>query len=289
GGADTMIGGQGNDTYTVDNTADVVTELPGEGTDLVQSSVSYTLSANVENLTLTGTGTISGTGNALANVLTGNSGTNVLTGGAGDDTYFVTTGDTTTELANEGIDTVMSAVAWTLAPNVENLTLTGTGSVAGTGNALNNVLTGNSGTNALTGLAGDDTYFVTTGDTTVEQANQGIDTVVAGVAWTLANNVENLTLTGTSAINGTGNTSNNVLTGNVGNNTLDGLGGADTMIGGQGNDTYTVDNTADVVTELPGEGTDLVQSSVNYTLSANVENLTLTGTGTISGTGNALA
>src|SRR6185369_10763168 len=278
GGADTMIGGQGNDTYTVDNAGDVVTELPGEGTDLVQSSVNYTLSANVENITLTGTSSgVNATGNALANVLTGNSGTNVLTGGAGDDTYFVTTGDTTTELANEGIDTVMSAVAWTLAPNVENLTLTGTGSVAGTGNALNNVLTGNSGTNALTGLAGDDTYFVTTGDTTVEAANEGIDTVMAGVTWTLANNVENLTLTGTGLINGTGNPADNVLTGNS---------AANVLTGGAGNDTYVV-GTGDTVTEAAGAGTDTVQSSITWTLGSNLENLVLTGTTAISGTGNA--
>ncbi len=81
-----MIGGAGNDTYVVDNAADIITENANEGTDTVHSSVTYTLGANVENLTLTGTSAINGTGNTLANVLTGNSAVNTLTGNDGNDT-----------------------------------------------------------------------------------------------------------------------------------------------------------------------------------------------------------
>ena len=84
-GADQMFGGVGNDTYIVDNTKDQVVENGKDGTDLVTASVSVTLGANVENLTLTGTKAIDGTGNGLANTLTGNSGNNTLTGGAGND------------------------------------------------------------------------------------------------------------------------------------------------------------------------------------------------------------
>lgn len=115
------------------------------------------------------------------------------------------------------------------------------------------------------------------------------DTLTAGVTTVLPANVENLTLTGAAAINGTGNAGNNVITGNTGNNILNGGAGVDTLIGGLGNDTYIVDTATDTITELAGGGTDTIQSSVTYTIAAlnNVENLTLTGAAAINGTGNA--
>ncbi|WP_438751359.1 beta strand repeat-containing protein [Pararhizobium sp. O133] len=308
-GADTLTGGKGNDTYVVDNAKDKVIENAGEGTDLVKASVSHTLAANVENLTLTGTAAINGTGNGLANVITGNSAANVLdgkagadtlTGGKGNDTYVVDNAkDKVIENAGEGTDLVKASVSHTLAANVENLTLTGTVAINGTGNSLVNVITGNSGNNILDGKAGadtltggkgNDTYIVDNAkDKVIEKAGEGTDLVKASVSHTLAANVENLTLTGTAAINGTGNSLANVITGNSGNNILDGKAGADTLTGGKGNDTYIVDNAKDKVIEKAGEGTDLVKASVSHTLAANVENLTLTGTVAINGTGNSLA
>ncbi|WP_074701849.1 lipase family protein [Nitrosomonas ureae] len=87
-GADTMVGGLGNDTFVVDNVGDVVAENLNEGTDKVNSNVTYTLSANVENLTLTGTSAINGTGNGMANSITGNAGNNIISGAAGADRLF---------------------------------------------------------------------------------------------------------------------------------------------------------------------------------------------------------
>ncbi|MFN9546276.1 MAG: calcium-binding protein, partial [Cyanobacteriota bacterium] len=85
-GADTMTGGAGNDTYTVDNVGDVVLELPGAGTDEVRSSISYVLGLSVENLALLGSVNHSATGNAEANLIIGNAGNNVIIGALGQDT-----------------------------------------------------------------------------------------------------------------------------------------------------------------------------------------------------------
>ena len=317
GGADTMAGGLGNDVYIVDNIGDIVIENSNEGIDTVQASISYLLTANVENLQLTGAANLNGTGNALNNSLTGNSGNNILdgglgadvmAGGAGNDTYMVdNVGDVVTEASSQGIDNVQSSINYALTANIENLTLIGIAALNGTGNALNNILTGNAANNVLNGGAGADTmigglgndiYIVdNAGDVVIESASEGIDTVQSTISYVLGLAIENLTLSGTANINGTGNALDNVITGNggsntlnggLGNDTLNGGAGADSMIGGAGNDTYVVDNVGDVITEIIGGGTDTVQASINYTLGVtNIENLVLIGTANINGTGNA--
>jgi Ca2+-binding RTX toxin-like protein len=360
-----MLGGAGNDTFVVNSAGDRVYEttataslIDAGGIDTVQSAISYNLDANagvrfVERLTLTGTGSTTATGNALANRLTGNSGNNTLDGGlgndtmlggAGNDTYIVNaTGDVVSEttflgsgLDTGGLDTVQSGVSFSLDANsglsfVENVRLTGAGNTSATGNALGNRLTGNSGNNTLNGGlgndtmlggAGNDTFVVNVAGDVVSETTflgsgidtGGIDTVQSGVSFSLSANsglrfVEHLSLTGTSAINGTGNalanilagnTGNNILNGGAGNDTLNGGSGNDTMLGGSGNDTYFVSSYGDRVFETTSTtgttnagGFDRVQSSVSFNLDANagvrfVESLTLTGTGSINGTGNAL-
>lgn len=258
-GKDKMNGGKGDDIYIVDNAGDTVTETlntaGGGGIDTVRASLSYNISknANVENITLTGSGAFSATGNDSANILIGNSGANLLVGNGGDDILI--------------------------------------------GNAGNDTLNGGTGADTMYGGAGSNTYFVDNlGDVVADVPNGGTDTIISSLSFSLAATVgnptlgyiEKLTLTGTAAT-GTGNNLANTITGNGADNTLDGGTGADILIGGAGNDTYTVDNVGDKITELSGGGTnDAVNSSVSYTLSVNVENLTLaTGTANLNGTGNA--
>ncbi|TAN53497.1 MAG: hypothetical protein EPN21_01355, partial [Methylococcaceae bacterium] len=243
GAVDSLYGGVGDDSYYVYESGsdlDVVTEYSDQGTDRVYSTISYTLPNNVEHLGLIGSSAINGTGNSLDNSLGGNenSAANVLTGGSGNDAYFVGSGDTVVERSNEGTDSVRSLVTFTLPNNAENITLVGNSAINGTGNALDNTLTGNSAANTLTGLAGNDVYVIGSGDTVVEAANGGTDTVNSSVTYTLPGNVENLGLSGNSAINGTGNALANALTGNSAANTLAGGGGADTLTGGLGNDVF---------------------------------------------------
>ncbi|MDB9485409.1 lectin-like protein, partial [Dolichospermum circinale CS-537/01] len=146
------------------------------------------------------------------------------------------------------------------------------------GFAGNDTLNGSAGIDTLIGGLGNDIYVVDTiTDTITELVNQGIDTIQSSVNYSIAllTNVENLTLTGTAEINGTGNAGNNVITGNGANNILNGGAGIDTLNGGAGNDTYIVDST-DIITESTGGGIDTIQSSVNYSIAllTNVENLT---------------
>lgn len=287
----------------------------GNGLDnaITGNNVNNTLSGQAGDDTLVGLGgsdklrgegdndTLSG--GAGADTLDGGTGADALAGGLDDDVYFVDdAGDTVTEAVGEGIDHVQSSVTFSLAGSaagVERLTLTGLANINATGNALNNTLTGNAGDNTLDGGAGADTMtggagndvYVMDSSFDVVKDTGGIDTVLTDVTIDfpgyhyLVPGIENITLTGAGNVNARGGTGANVLTGNTGDNTLDGFSGSDTMIGGLGNDTYLVDAAGDIVSELAGEGTDTVVSTVTFTLGAEIENLTLTNAG--NGTGNA--
>lgn len=320
-GNDTMTGDMGNDTYVVDNAGDLIVEASGTegGTDLVRSAINYALGESLENLTLTGTATMGWgneqnnalTGNAAANLLDGGAGADTMTGGLGDDTYVVdNTGDMVVDGAGQGNDTVMSSVSFAAgAQYIETITLTGEADIDVTGNAIANVLNGNGGNNRLDGGAGSDTmsggvgndsYYVDSyGDSVVELADSGNDTIYTSLRLTLGNNVENIVLLGSGGVATTGNALNNRLTGNAGANSLvgldgddviDGGAGIDNMAGGLGNDTYYVDDLGDRLTELKDQGTDMVYASINFASGSQyVEAVNLTGSADLSLTGNSVA
>ena len=328
GGQDSMAGGTGDDSYYVENAGDTVTELADEGDDFVVASVSYALGADqsVERLYaahIPGT-TINLTGSNFANMLVGNNGANVLdgrggadimNGSLGGDTYIVdNAGDVVTEAFGSDADIVYSSVSYTLAENtgVESLStlswqatdalnLTGNG-LANTliGNAGKNVLNGGAGADMMIGREGDDTYFVDSfSDRPTEYAGQGTDIVYTSISYALAANsdVESLSTISwqaTTALNLFGNGLNNTLIGNAGVNQLNGGGGNDVMIGREGNDVYFVDSALDRPTESAGQGSDIVYTSVSYTLASNsdVESLatiSFDATTALNLTGNHLA
>ncbi|WP_137158011.1 hypothetical protein [Rhizobium sp. FKL33] len=264
-GADTLAGGSGDDTYVIDDAGDVVSEEADAGNDHVRSSISYTLGAALENLSLTGDLDIDATGSELDNTLTGNDGANTLdglagsdtlAGGKGDDIYLVeNAGDSVVEAADEGSDLVRAQISYTLGDNLESLELEGSEAIDATGNSLSNTLVGNAGANILdgragadqmTGGAGDDIYVVDdAADKVTESAGAGSDLVRSSAdSFRLTGNVENLVLRG-AAQEGQGNAlantisgtaKSNALYGNQGNDTLSGNGGADTLFGGAGED-----------------------------------------------------
>jgi Ca2+-binding RTX toxin-like protein len=169
-GADTMIGGLGDDVYNVENHQDKVIEAANQGIDTVNSAVSFSLAGqHIENLTLTTTNPLNATGNSLNNVLTGNAANNIINGKSGSDTmrglggndrYYVdNVNDAVVELIDEGTDHVVSSVTFKLTGQyIEWLTLTGSANINGTGNSLNNTITSNSGSNVIRGYTGNDRF-----------------------------------------------------------------------------------------------------------------------------------
>jgi Ca2+-binding RTX toxin-like protein len=308
GGADAMAGGPGNDTYIFDHAVDTASENANEGNDTVLSTVSTTLSSNIENLVLQGSADLQGYGSAQGNTLYGNAGNNLLNGfggadlmvgGAGNDTYFAdSSADACFETPGQGTDTVFASANYGISADVENLILQGAVGLQAYGNNQTNTIYGNTGDNLINGAGGidlmvggvgNDTYFVdNSSDSCFENPGEGNDAVLASVSYGLAADVETLVLQGSADLQGYGNNTANTLYGNAGNNLLNGGGGADTMAGAAGNDTYFVDNVGDGIVENANEGTDSVLASVSYALSPNVEALVLQGGANLSGIGNAL-
>ena len=239
--------------------------------------------------------------------LDGGAGADVLGGGDGNDTYLVDAqADLIFEGANGGTDSVIASASFYLYANLEALTLAaGAGDLFGVGNDLANTMTGNAGANLLLGGAGNDSLMGMEGNDALFgqdgadslAGGAGIDALLGGIgADTLDGGTEADLLDGgegDDSLTGGAGFFTDILLGGDGNDTLDGASGAgdyDILTGGAGNDTYRVDSATDQVNESAGGGTDTVLATLasgGYTLSAEVENLTLLGT-TYFGVGNAL-
>ena len=222
-------GGLGDDVYHSKNASDTVVEGENEGSDTVYADTTFTLPNHVENLTLTGSGNTFGFGNNSDNILTGNSGNNRLSGGRGNDTLY----------GMEGKDLLMGGDGQDeLYGGSGNDILRGdAGSDTLDGGDGDDVLDGGRGADTMRGGRGNDVYHVDdAGDTVVEAAGEGTDTIYSSVTYTAPTHVENLTLTGSGNTFGFGNNSDNILTGNSGNNRLSGGRGNDTLYGNEGND-----------------------------------------------------
>jgi Ca2+-binding RTX toxin-like protein len=290
-GLATLVAGTGNDTFVVNSSADLIQNASAGSQNAVFSSATFVLPTNVNQLTLTGVANISGTGNGAADTLKGGAGNDTLIagsglatliGGLGNTTFVVnSTSDVVQDASSAFSDTIQSSATYSLVANVNNLVLTGTSALSGTANAGNDTLTSNTGVDTLVGGAGNDTFVINnTSDVVQDTATSATNTAQSSVNYALAANVNTLVLTGTAALQGTANSGADTLVSNA---------GVDTLVGGSGNDTFVINNSGDVVQDSSATATNLIQSSVNFTLPTNVNALTLTGTSALSATGNAAA
>ncbi len=275
-GADVMIGGAGDDSYVVDNAGDQVAEALGGGLDIVRTSLSsLTLVDGVEDLSYTGSGAFSGTGNALDNSLygkalddalygldgddklVGGAGADLLDGGAGrDQVDYTKSAAITVNLVTNvnhggeaegdrliGIETVIGSNHADSITGTDDLLvgdmLYGRGGddvlIGGVGD---DQLDGGSGNDVLRGGTGNDLYVVyEAGDQVIEAAGEGRDRIrTAATSYTLGANIEELVYTGTIGATMTGNALDNFIVGSGGEDRLGGGDGADVLRGGAGGD-----------------------------------------------------
>ncbi|BBB91986.1 MAG TPA: calcium-binding protein [Methylomusa anaerophila] len=220
-GDDTMYGGSGDDTYVVDNTGDIVTEDSNEGTDTVQSSITYMLGANVENLTLVGTDAINGSGNELDNVITGNTANNTFSGGAGNDSISGEAGNDTF-YGGYGSDSLYGGDGndYLYGDDNNDYLDGGIGNDYLIGGKGSDTMYGGTGNDTLTGGTGNDFLCNGTGvDIDVFQGTFGNDIIGADAT----NNLDRIdfsSFTSSSALVGIGGTDSDDLIITIGTNTV---------------------------------------------------------------------
>ncbi|MBK9080694.1 MAG: endo alpha-1,4 polygalactosaminidase [Rhizobiales bacterium] len=220
-GGDTMYGRGGDDAYVVDDPRDRVIERPGEGLDTVEASLTYRMSANVENLVLMGVATIGGVGNDLANDIKGNDGANALSGLGGADTIHGGLG----------------------ADNLDG----GAGDDFLYGEGDNDGFRAGAGADLFDGGDGVDAVNYSTGTSTVVYLDGSGANAAAAAGDTLVS-IENLVGSATGVDVFVGDANANRLVGNGGNDRLTGRGGADILEGGAGADRLVGEDGADVMT-----------------------------------------
>lgn len=303
-GADSMAGGAGNDTYHVRDRGDVVVETASGGVDIVHSHLpSYTLHAQVEQAWIMNTQAASLTGNELSNFIHAGKGDNLIHGGGGNDTVsYLEAVDgskgvvvslalgTAQATVGSGLDTLIS-IEHLHGSNLADK-LTGDGGV----NTLygyngNDSLDGGSGHDRMIGGKGDDAYHLRDGgDTAVEFAGEGTDTVYSYIGdVTLPSHVENARIMSTGTASITGNPLANVLYAGKGNNLLDGGSGTDTLsyaYGANGTQGVKVSLATTTAQATNGSGTDTISGFERLTGSPNSDSLTGNGAANLIRGGN---
>jgi Ca2+-binding RTX toxin-like protein len=244
-------------------------------------------------------------GGGGSDLISGFAGADSLDGGAGNDTIdysYLTTGQNVTVRLNGA--TASTTTGGTETDTIRNFerVIGGAGDDSILGDSTNNTLTGNAGNDtidggtgndSMVGGVGDDLYFVNTStDVIVENANEGVDSVIStSTTYRLAANIENLTYSGASNTNLIGNNLDNSITGSTGNDSITGLTGNDTMAGDGGDDIYVIDSVLDQVIENANSGSDTIRTSLNnvsLTSYVNVENLNFDqATGNATGEGDS--
>lgn len=272
GGADVMTGGAGDDTYVVTDSGAKIVEAYGGGIDTVNSSVTYTLASYVENLTLTGSAAISAIGNIQSNIIIGNSASNVITGGLGNDTLTGGGGmDTFVFNSGDGSDIITD-----FSP--------GSGAAHDVVQLNGFAFTSFADVQAAMTQVGSDVYLKLTSQDTLVFRNTTVSAFTS----------DNFQLPATLPVGGTimswisGKASSRMVYGTAANDKLSAVNSDDTLVGGNGDDTYVIGSANQKIVENPGGGIDSVEAWTSYTLTADVENLTLM-MGGLAGVGNQLA